>query len=69
MTTRATEDFLVHLEQRLALSEGAAVATLASWLLSYEPGPRACALRSGGATGAALAKCSSAMSSDEALAG
>jgi hypothetical protein len=41
MTTRATEDFLAQLEQRLALTEEAAVSTLAGWLSSYEPGPLA----------------------------
>lgn len=50
MTTRATEDFLLHLEQRLSLTEDAAVSTLAEWLSSYEPGPLARA-RVGGLRG------------------
>ena len=56
MTGRATEDFLVHLQQRLALSEGAAASMLATWLESYEPGPRARALRASRASLAPLAK-------------
>lgn len=41
MTARATEDFMRQLQQRLALTDDAAVSTLADWLSSYEPGPLA----------------------------
>lgn len=69
MTGRATEDFLVHLQERLSLSEGAAASMLATWLVSYEPGPQARALRASRATLAPLAKRPSVPPRDEALAG
>lgn len=50
MTARASEDFLRQLQQRLALTEDAAVSILADWLSSYEPGPLA-RERSGGLQG------------------
>ena len=37
------EDFLTHLQKRLSINEEAAVEALASWLLSYDPGPLALA--------------------------
>jgi hypothetical protein len=37
------ECFLKHLEERLAVDEELAAATLGSWLLQYEPGPLALA--------------------------
>jgi hypothetical protein len=36
-------DFVTHLQQRLAIGEDVAAATLGSWLLGYEPGPLALA--------------------------
>lgn len=69
MTTRASEDFLLHLEQRLELNETAAVSVLASWLVNYEPGPRALAQKGQESPKPGLAKSKSPPSLAELLAG
>jgi hypothetical protein len=43
MKTETTASFLDHLQERLAIDADIAAAQLASWLLSYEPGPLALA--------------------------
>lgn len=69
MTKQASEDFLLHLEQRLELDETATVSMLASWLMSYEPGPRALALKSQVSAKPRLAKSHGLPSLEELLTG